>query len=244
MVKIKKGVTSKPVDFSADGFRLKGTLHLPPVVCPPIVIGSHGLLSSSDSPKQLALADRCNQHGIGFLRFDHRGCGRSQGFFNEVTSLEARAADLRQAIRMVRRRRDVGESIGLFGSSMGGAACLSVAATAAIDAVVTFAAPIRGQTIHHSKHPVNDSVMPSAAAAELNIGFDISHKLEDIGDILICHGDADDTVPFADALEIYDRAAEPKRMLRQKGGDHRMSRKTHQDRFVREAVLWFAARLR
>jgi alpha/beta superfamily hydrolase len=243
MVKIKSVSHSRPVNFYSDGYLLKGMLHLPSVVCPPVVIGSHGLLSTSDSPKQIALADRCNRHGIAFLRFDHRGCGRSQGILKEVTSLEARAADLGCAVRWIRKRRDLGDSIGLFGISMGGAACLYVAAATGVDAVVTFAAPIRIRTIHHSEHPVNGSVTASNQTAELNLQFDISDRLGNVGNILIFHGDADEIVPFADAFEIYNGVAEPKELIRQKGGDHLMSRKTHQDRFVRETASWFETRL-
>lgn len=243
MVKIDPGSSCRQVTFFADGYLLRGMLHLPSATCPPGVIGSHGLFSSSDSPKQIALADRCNRNGIAYFRFDHRGCGRSQGFFPEVTSLEARASDLRHALRLLRSRRDVGDAVGLFGSSMGGAACLSVAASAAIDAVVSFAAPIRGRTIHHSVNHVNDSVLPSPRAADIHIDFDISRQLDGIRNILIFHGDADATVPFADALEIYQAVSEPKQLIRQEKGDHLMRRKQHQDRFIRETVRWFVTHL-
>jgi alpha-beta hydrolase superfamily lysophospholipase len=243
MVKIKSVSSCKQVTFFADGYLLRGMLHLPSATCPPVVIGSHGLISSSDSPKQIALADRCNIHGIAYFRFDHRGCGRSQGFFPEVTSLEARASDLRHAIRLMRARRDVGDAIGLFGSSMGGAACLAIAASAAIDALVSFAAPIRGRTIHHSVDHVNDSVPPSPRAADTHIDFDISKQLDGICNILIFHGEADATVPFTDALEIYKAVSGPKQLIRQEKGDHLMSRKRHQDRFMRKTMHWFATHL-
>jgi alpha-beta hydrolase superfamily lysophospholipase len=71
------------ITFTSDGFLLKGMLHLPETSLPPVVIGSHGLLSNSYSPKQIALARECNAHGIAYFRFDHRGCGQSDGVFNE-----------------------------------------------------------------------------------------------------------------------------------------------------------------
>jgi alpha-beta hydrolase superfamily lysophospholipase len=94
----------KKIHFLSDGYLLRGTLHLPPNACPPVVIGSHGLLSDSDSPKQRQLAEQCNRIGLAYFRFDHRGCGKSQGYFGEVTSLDARANDLKDAIEMVRNR--------------------------------------------------------------------------------------------------------------------------------------------
>ena len=87
------------INFESDGFLLKGMLHLPEADLPPIVIGSHGLLSNSYSPKQITLARECNANGIAYFRFDHRGCGQSNGVFNEVTSLEGRRNDLICAIK-------------------------------------------------------------------------------------------------------------------------------------------------
>ncbi|MBR9980379.1 MAG: damage-inducible protein CinA, partial [Desulfatitalea sp.] len=59
----------------SDGHRLTGTLHLPDVERPPVVIGCHGLLADRRSPKQIALASALGRLGIAYLRFDHRGCG-------------------------------------------------------------------------------------------------------------------------------------------------------------------------
>ena len=91
----------KRITFLSGGFRLKGVLHLPSAENPPLVIGSHGLESSGDSPKQIALAEKCNKAGIAFFRFDHSGCGNSEGNFPEVTSLESRREDLISAYKTV-----------------------------------------------------------------------------------------------------------------------------------------------
>ena len=104
------------ITFSSNGFRLKGMLHLPETDLPPVVIGSHGLLSNSYSPKQIALARECNAHGIAYFRFDHRGCGQSDGVFNEITSLTGRRDDLISAVNAIKMRKYIGKRIGLFGS--------------------------------------------------------------------------------------------------------------------------------
>ena len=72
------------ISFNSDSLKLKGVLHLPDDGQPPVVIGSHGLYSSGSSPKQIALAEQCNRLGIAYFRFDHRGCGSSQGEFERV----------------------------------------------------------------------------------------------------------------------------------------------------------------
>ena len=80
---------------------------------------------------------------MAFFRFDHRGCGDSSGVLERDTSLEARCRDLLGAIGHLAQRPDVAGPFGLFGSSMGGAVCLAVAARAAVGPLVTFAAPVR-----------------------------------------------------------------------------------------------------
>jgi len=69
--------------------------------------------------------------------------------------------------------------------------------------------------------------------------WDISDKLSGLHHILIFHGDSDDLVPLSNAREIYEKAGDPKNLIIQKDGDHRMSNKTHQENFVRKSALWF-----
>jgi alpha-beta hydrolase superfamily lysophospholipase len=239
MVKLKPETIRKKLEFSSDGFQLRGMLHLPAVNSPAIVIGSHGLLSSSDSPKQIELARRCNAFGIAYFRFDHRGCGQSQGDFANVTSLSGRSRDLLAAVRLMRENADTGNRVGLFGSSMGGATCLSAAGEARAESLVTFAAPVRSRSINGTlKTQYNPDGAPSQLD-KLDLEFDISEKLASIHHVLIFHGEADNVVPFSDALEIYQKARNPKKLIRQPGGDHLMSNQAHQKEFIREAALWF-----
>jgi len=232
-------MNQKNITFSSNGFILKGTLHLPAADRPPVVIGSHGLFSSGSSPKQIALAKQCNAFGIAFFRFDHRGCGQSQGVFQDVTSLEARCNDMISAIKIIQDRKDTGNRIGLFGSSMGGAVCLSVFAESDVYSIVTCAAPVRSSSIIKTLEKSNDSNMISPLFHERYLDSDISDKLSSTHHILIFHGDSDELVPPSNAGEIYEKAGDPKKLIIQKHGDHRMSNKAHQDSFVRESAFWF-----
>jgi len=230
----------KNISFLSDSYTLKGTLHLPCVDKPPVVIGSHGLFSTGDSPKQIELARKCNDLKIAFFRFDHRGCGSSDGVFNEVTSLEARCKDLTCAIETICARDDIGEKIGLFGSSFGGAACISVASELKIDALVTIAAPVSSRWIMDAVEKAGDNTH-SDLLSKGHLKFDISEKLEKINHILLFHGDKDTVVPFGHSKIIYEKAGFPKKRIMQKNGDHNMSIKEHQQRFVKEASAWFQA---
>lgn len=227
----------KKLSFLSDNFLLKGILHIPSVEKGPVVIGSHGLLSNGSSPKQIELARRCNDLGIAYFRFDHRGCGESEGIFKQVTSLEARRTDILSAIETIRGKGYyMGSRIGLFGSSMGGAACISTASATQIDAMVVNAAPLRSRMI---KRPDEKKIQ----AQYKKLFFDISDQLSGINNILILHGDADDVVPFSNALELYQKAGNDKKLIVQENGDHLMSNKAHQEEFIREAGLWFMERL-
>jgi len=233
----------KEITFLSGEFLLKGTLHLPTIDRPPVVIGSHGLLSSSSSSKQIELALKCNESGIAFFRFDHRGCGQSEGSLQEVTSLEARCIDLVSAVKCIQSRSDIGNRLGLFGSSMGGAVCISVASLLAVDAMVTFAAPVRSSSIMEALDKTYDSNAMPPLFDEKHLRSDLSDKLSNLHHILIFHGDSDNVVPPSNAQEIYSKASEPKKLIMQRQGDHRMSTKEHQKNFIKEAVNWFKTHL-
>ncbi|MDM8538510.1 alpha/beta fold hydrolase [Desulfobacterales bacterium HSG17] len=225
------------ISLSSDDFLLKGTLHLPKnIEQPPVVIGSHGLFSSSHSPKQIELARACNAQGIAFLRFDHRGCGESEGDFKEVTSFKSRYTDLANAVNFIRERKEIGEKFGLFGSSMGGAVCLFYAKQAGgVDAVIINAAPLHGDSIIKALEDTeeNDSVTIS------QLQFNISEKIEGVSKILIFHGDSDKIITPSEAHRIYQKIIMPKRLIMLKNGDHEMSLKENQDKFIRESLLWY-----
>jgi len=242
-----KHATEINITFLSDELQLSGTLHLPGIPSPPIVIGSHGLLSAGDSPKQISLAHKCNQRGMAYLRFDHRGCGQSEGDFANVTSLESRHKDLVSAIEWAQKRSDIGKKIGLFGSSLGGAAALSVAGTYQVDAIVTLAAPVTGASILKSANASADASV--GASVDLKglpisfyqkcLSFDITEKLPSVSRVLIFHGDADTVVPVSNSREIYGKVKDPKHLIIQKNGDHRMSDPIHQADFYESAVEWF-----
>jgi alpha-beta hydrolase superfamily lysophospholipase len=243
MIQIANDTNIEDITISCDGFKLKATLHLPSVERPPLVIGCHGLLSDRNSPKQIALAEECNRLNLAFLRIDHRGCGESQGDFESVTTLDARCRDLKCAIELMKSSPEVGNRIGLFGSSMGGTVCLQVAGTMDIAVLVTVAAPIRSRQIIQTRDspPLPDDRNYRFDSPKKS--FDISRNLTRIGNILLFHGDQDTVVPLTHAQEIFRSVSEPKHMIIQKNGDHRMSNSEHQQEFIREASLWLKAGL-
>jgi alpha-beta hydrolase superfamily lysophospholipase len=229
----------KEIRFASGEYQLYGTLHLPEAKNPPVVIGSHGLLSTGDSPKQIALAEECNKHGIAFFRFDHRGCGKSDGDFSSATTFSGRCRDLTSAIETIKNLPETGPRIGIFGSSYGGAIALSVAASYKIKPIVTVAAPVKIDTINppYITNPENTPQLHSLDREKLF--FDISEQLTSVSQILIFHGDHDEIVPYSNASEIYKDAKDPKELISQQNGDHQMSNEDHQQKFMDLAVNWY-----
>jgi alpha-beta hydrolase superfamily lysophospholipase len=227
--------------FHSDDFTLTGTLHLPDTPDPPVVIGSHGLLADRHSIKQISLAGACNAKGMAYFRFDHRGCGDSDGDFIEVTSLAARVQDLYHAVRTMQRHSGVGPLAGLFGSSFGGTVVLAYAAENASPCLVTYAAPINSTNINHTNIRDNSGQSPSAALLTDALKFDLGPKLASIRNVLVAHSEADETVPLDHAQEIYRSAGDPKNLIVFPGGDHRMSDPSQQQNFEIRVIDWITA---
>jgi len=222
--------------FPSDDYRLQGTLHLPDRLSPNLVVGSHGLYSNGDSPKQIELACRCCQMGIAYFRFDHRGCGRSGGRFETVTTLPGRRNDLVNAVSFLRKAFGFGPQLGLFGSSFGGTTCLAAAGTLKPSRLVTLAAPVDSRSILAAVEKDEAPVAPLFFKDVFQ--FDLRHELGAISDLLVIHGDQDEVIPSSHAEVIFKRARDPKKLLFISGGDHRLSRRNHQQQFVNETVNW------
>ena len=235
MIKSTKKTKVEEILFSSEAYMLKGYLHLPPASHPPFVIGCHGLYSDKNSPKQIELANHCNQNNIAYFRFDHRGCGENSAPLEMVTSLAARCMDLKAAAVLMKTRNDLGVQMGFFGSSMGGTVCLAVARDMDAGAVVTWAAPARSNDlVPHQANRTHDTDIPF----ERN-PFDITRQLAGLRNTLVLHGDADEIVPLSHAHEIHQRLKVPKELVVLPHSDHRMSNPTDQKKFIHLVCDWF-----
>lgn len=245
MIKSKNGeISCTEMSFSSDGFRLTGTLHSPGIHQPPIVVGSHGLLSSASSPKQIEMAIQCCKNGMAFFRFDHRGCGQSQGTQADAADFNGRCRDLLSAVDFLRGSDRFGPLTGLFGSSLGGAVCLSAAASTPVHALVTVAAPIDSSSLIDSAKGVAPSGLSADLALSPRFWFDLTDSLSVIRNILIFHGERDSVVPVSHARKLFEKAGHPKKLVIQENGDHVMSLLHHQKSFIHESLVWFSTILK
>ncbi len=225
--------------LTCDDLRLSAVLHRPPTDDPPVVIGSHGLYSNGDSPKQITLAERLNASGIAFLRLDHRGCGQSEGIFEAVTTLDGRVRDLLAAARALEHRMGAPLRLGLFGSSLGGSTCLAAAAALRPARMVTLAAPADSRSLIAAARQKSADPLPPLFEREA-FQFDLSARLASLHDLLVIHGECDEVVPLEHGRRIYAAARDPKRLIVNTGGDHRVTRPEHQRAFIDASQNWFA----
>ena len=233
------------IDFISQGFLLKGVLHLPDTKNPPLVVGSHGLEGSKESAKQTVLAKLLSESHMAFFRFDHRGCGQSQGDFIKDTSLEKRTIDYIAAVNHILSLNKTSRDIALFGSSMGGATCINAWEKLSLMdlrlcGAVLCASPVRSRSIENIPTGANGN-RPALPLSffEKNLLFDILDKAENLSNVLIFHGDADTIVPVSNAHDIFIRAKEPKRLIIQKAGDHQMTAGKDQVQFEKETLSWY-----
>jgi len=230
------------IQFTCNHLKLSGTLHLPDNHTPdtPCIIGSHGLFSDASSPKQIALAHACNEKNMAYFRFDHRGCGKSEGDFKSETTITNRFNDFCAAIQTIKGHPETGNPMGFFGSSLGGAIVLLAALSKApYAAMVTLSAPISMNSVWDVLVKNNQDQLLCNAFYDEAIQFNINNKLHQINNILVFHGTQDEVVPVSNAKNLFNAVRDPKELYLFERGCHQLSDKNHQALFIKKTVDWF-----
>ena len=229
------------IRFKSDHLKLSGTLHLPDnySLDTPCIIGSHGLFSDSSSPKQIALAHQCNKKSMAYFRFDHRGCGKSEGDFKNETTISNRFRDFCAAIQTMKDDPDIGDRLGYFGSSLGGTVVLLASLIEPPQTMVTLSAPISMNSVWDVLVKNKQHEMLSQEFYEEAIQFDIKEQLHQINNIFIFHGSDDEVVPVANAKKLLNDVSEPSQLFVFDGGCHQLANKAHQDIFMQKTIDWF-----
>ena len=229
---------TEPVSFESEGQTIKGILHLPDKKRPPCVIASHGLQSSKESEKFIAIGERFSQEEIAMLRFDFRGCGESGGTPEEDT-VSRRIADLRAAIGFVRSYPGMGKKRGLLGSSLGGYLSLIEASTdKEIRATVVWATPLHLDDMGVKKEG-QEAPPPGEAFLQDLPNHRLLPLLPRVSNCLVVHGSRDELVPMDQAWGIFQGLSSPKEIRVIEGGDHRFLDPAHRQRAIDLSVAWF-----
>ena len=226
------------VTFLSEGQKIAGILHLPEKKSPPCVIASHGLLSSKESEKYVALGERLSQEGIAMLRFDFRGIGESEGRIEDDT-VSRRIMDLGSAIEFIRSRRDLKGRIGLLGSSLGGYVSLIRASEEEkIRAVVIWATPFHLDDLK-SNQGTEGHPLPEEAFFEDLPKHRLLPVLPKVANCMVIHGEKDELVPVDQAWEIFHSLGSPKEIRILEGADHRLTDPAHRSHAMELSTAWF-----
>jgi dipeptidyl aminopeptidase/acylaminoacyl peptidase len=229
---------TEKVSFKSEGQRISGVLHLTEAKNPPCVITSHGLLSSKDSEKYIALGEHIAREGMGMLRFDFRGIGESEGQ-EEDNTISKKVTDLSAAIDFIRSHSGSGNRIGLLGSSLGGFLSLMKASTdKEIRAVVIWATPLHMDDLGSNKQEEDYPLPPEAFFEDLP-RHRLLPLLPNVSNCLVIHGEKDELVPVEQALGIFNSLGLPKEIHVIGGADHRLTDPAHRRRAIELSVEWF-----
>ncbi len=225
------------VFFRSEGQKISGILHLPDQKNPPCVVASHGLLSSKDSEKYIALGERISGEGKAMLRFDFRGIGKSEGKIEDDT-VSRRIVDLGSAIAFVKSYPGMGNRIGLLGSSLGGYVSLIRASMEkGIRAVVIWAAPFHLDDLRSKA--AEENPLPGEAFFEDLPRHHLLPLLPKVSNCMVIHGEKDELVPVDQAWEIFNSLGAPKEIRVIEDADHRLTNASHRERAIGLSVDWF-----
>src|SRR4051812_8655084 len=181
------------------------------VICP-------GAGSAKESP--LDFARTAGDRGLAALAYDARGHGRSDGALGPGMVGDALAmCDLL-------RERGV-PAIGIRGSSLGGfTAILAAAGSHGTVGAVVALCPAPGQLLARGlRNDELEGFRADRATLERWLDsvelVDAAASLGPETALLLMHARGDEQVPYTVSEELYEAAAEPKRLLVMPGGHHR-----------------------
>jgi uncharacterized protein len=216
----------------------------------PAVIVLHGAGSRKENHADFARV--ATGQGFVALTFDNRGHGETEG------DLGPRAVgDIGRLVRFLAERPEVDEQqIALRGSSMGGLLAIHVAAVTpqAAGVIAICPAPERLLLTDVRKVANGEPPPPDSALASMRIDApamaawleeqDVRQAVELLGDkpLMLVHARDDEVIPYRFSNELYEHAADPKRLLLLAGGDHRSAQ--HDTEVQGESLRWLALKMR
>jgi fermentation-respiration switch protein FrsA (DUF1100 family) len=221
----------------SEGKKIYGILHLPRNPAPPCVIASHGLFSSKESEKLVEIGELFSAQGIAVIRYDHQGCGESEGDLSATTA-SSRIKDLEAVFELAANHPLIGDRLGLLGSSMGGfISTFKASADFRVKALALWATPshLGGK---RDKEDAENPPLGEAFYRDLE-QYGARQAIKNVGNSLILHGEADELVPLAQAEELYAAARAPKHLEVFPGGDHRFTDPQHRRQAIRMSLEWF-----
>ncbi len=232
------------------GERLDNALHEAAAPRRGLVVLLHGVTSQKDRPWSYALAEGLAARGFAALRFSFSGNGASEGAFERSTPT-AEVEELGSVLDIVGRELGVAR-VGVVGHSMGAAvACLRAARDRRIHALVCLAALVELERFFERHFAALEFGAPmlGKAACPWNralwddaraLGSTLAHAGSIEAQSLWLHGDADELVPSAPALEFARRMPNAAEFVEIQHADHRFS--AHGEIVTERVLDWLERR--
>ncbi|MFX1300175.1 MAG: alpha/beta hydrolase [Promethearchaeota archaeon] len=252
----------QPTSFTSEGETLRGNFVLPRGTGPfPGICKFHGLPGSSNQIS--GIATRLAEAGFAVLTFDFRGFRSSEGLFRLVNQVK----DAKLAIsHLLESQYTIGEWVGVYGPSYGGAVAVFTAARDSRISAVGLRAPVydtlrlaRSQMITTVFEELGqDAPDQMHGLTDLQIRKDVlrwmvedAKQLNPMNEIdkiaprplFIITGDADPYIDVAGLKRFFDVAKEPKEMVVVKGADHNLSSPAAYETTVNAVIAWFQRQL-
>jgi dienelactone hydrolase len=229
--------TTLEVSIPTSGGPLSGIVHLPPLPPAPVVVCCHGLMSSKESEKYVAIGREFSRNGLVVVRFDFSDSSESRAAL-EDSLIGSRVRDLNAVLDFVARQSWSNGRAGLLGSSLGGYLALLVAGSRHVDAVACWSTPF---DLAKARPPEEDA---QNLESQFPPGFRLGSPetlalLSAVPGVLVMHGQRDEVVPWSEAGEIYTRVGEPKRLMLMERADHRFLDPAVRKLAISYSLSWF-----
>ena len=253
-------------EIPVENQKLAACLHRPALsenVDVPIVICCHGLTGTrvGTAYRLVELARRLERESIACLRFDFRGCGESDGRFEDLTT-QTLFDDLRAVFEWVSRTRGIDATrVGILGSSFG--AYTAARGARFMDGLrcLVFLAPVA------NPHALTRQDMTEAGWTFLRKNGWIEHNGQRLGaqffdtypgddvpvllaqsaaPLLIFHGQGDKSVPIVHGRDYESAMQKAGRVVELRTldtHDHGMRNIAATDTILAGAVEWFRRHL-
>ena len=230
---------TRAVVFHSDDLTLEGQIIIPEQPRAAVLL-CHGIPGGGppdpDDEGYEGFARALAANGYAAMWFNFRGCRGAPGEF----SMPGWCSDIEGALDAIAKTKGVEDLPRiLVGSSAGGAASIDVAAGRDdVQLIATLAAPA---TLAESKDDaqlllqrlrnigiIHDPAYPPDASRWMSELIEASpvHVIGAIAPrpMLLVHGDADQVVPYHHAEALFDKAGEPKELVRIARGAHQLRR--------------------
>ena len=215
-----------------------------------VVVIAHGVTAHKDRPLLIALADALSEVGLASLRVSFAGNGASEGRFEQaVPSKEV--GDLGSVIDAL-VAWGVG-TIAYAGHSMGGAVgVMRASVDPRIACLVSLAGMVHVEAFMRAQFGHLSPGAPMLDKPECPWSQNLADDAARIGSVtaqaahirvpwLLVHGDADELVPYQDALDAREAAGRRPELVTLPGIDHRFNCALPQ--VIDAVVPWLRARL-